>query len=161
MFTGFLTLGSLCGIVSLGWLIVQFRVQTTQRLRLNSARAPGGGVDVLIQYRPSRTRVGLKARLTLIEPDIAHLTAGIREERSDRYGAYGARMPDETVTGRSIEVTLKHLQTDAPGVFSGVFYVMGDAKPPIGEARVRVEIWTDAGPTRLAAREATVRAINW
>ena len=160
MFLGFLVLGSLCGMISLSWLIVQFRTQTHRRLRLTSARAASGGIDVLIQYRPARTRVGLKARLTLLEPEGARLTAGTREERSDRYGVYDAKMQDGSSPGRAIEISLKHLQPDPPGVFAGVFYVVA-ADAAVAAARVRVEIWTDAGPTRLTGREVTVRAINW
>ena len=115
----------------------------------------------MIQYRPSRTRVGLKARLTLLDPGAAQLMGGARQERGDRYGAFAAKIPDETTIGRSIDTRLNHLQPDPPGIFSGVFYVVPDNEAAISTARVRVEIWTDAGPTQLTAREVTVRAINW
>jgi len=161
MFSGFLALGSLCGLVSFVWLLVQLRTQARQRLRLTSARTTSGGIDVLVQYRPARTRVGLTARLTLLDAEDARLIGGVREERADRYGAYGAKMPVEAITGRSIEVALRNLQPDPPSVFSGVFYVAGPESGAINAARVRVEIWTEAGPTRLVSRELTVRAINW
>jgi hypothetical protein len=161
MFSGFLVSGSLCGLISLAWLLVQWRAQTRQRLRLTSARTASGGIDVLIQYQPSRTRVGLTARLTLLDADGARLIGGVREERSDRYGVYGAKLLDEANAGRSIQVVLRNLQPDPPSVFAGVFYVDGPEGAPTNIARVRVEVWTEAGPTRLATREATVRAINW
>ena len=132
-----------------------------QRLRVTSTRAPSGGLDVLIQYQPSRTRVGLRAKLTLIEPVEAQLVSGVRQERGDRYGAYAAKMPDETISGPSIETSLKHLQPDPHGVFAGLFYVVGLEGSAVSTARVRTEIWTDVGPTRLASREVPVRAISW
>jgi hypothetical protein len=161
MFSGFLVLGSLCGMISLAWLLVQLRTQTRQRLRLSSARTAPGGIDVLIQYRPARTRVGLSAKLTLLDNDKAQLIGGVREERLDRYGAYGAKIPLDTVAGRSIEVILRNLQPDPPGVFAGVFYVSGAEGAPINAARIRIEIWTEVGPTCLTTRDMTVRAINW
>jgi hypothetical protein len=42
-----------------------------------------------------------------------------------------------------------------------VFYVTGSDNAPPTSAKVRLEIWTDAGPTRLAARETTLHVINW
>jgi hypothetical protein len=161
MFSGFLAVGSLCGLIALGWLILQSYRRTQSRLMVTSARSPGGGLDVLIQYRPTRTRVGLKARLSLADAPRAKLMGGARQERGDRYGAFVAKMPDEAVIGQTIETRLTHLQADQPGVFSGIFYVVAEGDAPITAARVRLEIWTDVGPTRLISREVTVRAINW
>jgi len=145
-------------MISLIWLIINFRREMRRRLRIVSARAGAGGLDVLVQYRPTRTRVGLKAKITLLEPAAGELVGGDRQERADRYGVYAAKVPDETVRGASIEIALKNLQPDPPGQFTGLFSVStGDAA--VTSARVRVDIWA-AGPTRLESREATVRAIN-
>ena len=154
----FYALGSCCGLISLIWLIANFRQQSQRRLRIASTRAASGGLDVLVQYRPARTRVGLKARLTLLEPAHGELISGDRQERADRYGVYAAKLMDETVRGGTIETALKNLQPDPPGQFAGLFSVVAGAAS-LGEARVRVEIWA-AGPTRLESREVTVRAIN-
>ena len=154
----FYALGSCCGVISLIWLIANFRQQSQRRLRIASTRAAGGGLDVLVQYRPARTRVGLKARLTLLEPAGGELISGDRQERADRYGVYAAKLMDETVRGGAIEIALKNLQPDPPGQFAGLFSVVAGAAS-LAEARVRVEIWA-AGPTRLESREVTVRAIN-
>jgi len=145
-------------VISLIWLIVNFRQQTQRRLRVASTRAAGGGLDVLVQYRPARSRAGLKARLTLLEPAGGELISGDRQERADRYGVYAAKLVDETIRGASIEIALKNLQPDPPGQFAGLFSVVADAAT-LGAARVRVEIWA-AGPMRLESREVTVRAIN-
>jgi len=153
-----IALGSCCGVISLIWLILNFRQQTQRRLRIASTRGAGGGLDVLVQYRPARTRVGLKAKLTLIEPAGGELISGDRQERADRYGVYAAKIVDEAARGPSIEIVLKNLQPDPPGQFAGLFCVAaGDAA--LASARVKVEIWA-AGPTRLESREITVRAIN-
>jgi len=156
--SAFFALGSCCGVISLIWLILNFRRETQRRLRIASTRAAGGGLDVLVQYRPARTRVGLKARLTLLEPAGGELVSGDRQERADRYGVYAAKLMDETTRGASIEIALKNLQPDPPGQFAGLFSVVAGAAT-IASARVRVEIWA-AGPTRLESREVTVRAIN-
>ena len=111
-----------------------------------------------MQYRPARTRVGLKARVTLIEPAGGELVAGDRQERADRYGVYAAKLVDETTRGTSIEIALKTLQPDPPGQFAGLFSVAAGAAP-LASARVQIEIWA-AGPTRLESREVTVRAIS-
>jgi hypothetical protein len=140
-------------VISLIWLVLNYRQDLQRRLRVVSARAAGGGLDVLVQYRPARTRVGLKATLTLLEPATGELVGGDRQERADRYGVYAAKMTDETVRGRNIEIALKNLQPDPPGQFAGLFTV-ADAN-----ARVRIEIWA-AGPTRLESREVSVRALN-
>jgi hypothetical protein len=126
-----------------------------------STRSLTGGVDALIQYRPGRTRVGLSAKATLIEPEGAHLMGGVRQERGDRYGAFSVDEPDQSVKGRSIETPLRHLRPDPLGVFSGVIYVGADAGEQPSTARVRLEIWTAAGPTRLAVRNVEVSAIHW
>ena len=145
-------------MISLIWLILNLRQQSQRRFRVASTRGAGGGLDVLVQYRPARTRVGLKAKLTLIEPAGGELISGDRQERADRYGVYAAKIMDETVRGASIEIALKNLQPDPPGQFAGLFSVIaGDAVLP--SARVRVELWA-AGPTRLERREITARAIN-
>ena len=145
-------------MISLIWLILNFRRETQRRLRIASTRAAGGGLDVLVQYRPARTRVGLKATLTLLEPAGGELISGDRQERADRYGVYAAKLMDETIRGASIEIALKNLQPDPPGQFAGLFSVVAGAAT-IASARVRVEIWA-AGPARLESREVTVRAIN-
>ncbi len=146
-------LGSCCGVISLIWLVLNYRRDTQRRLRVVSTRGASGGVDVLVQYRPSRTRVGLKAAITLIEPAAAELIGGDRQERADRYGVYAAKMTDETVRGSSIEIALKNLQPDPPGQFAGLFSV-SDAS-----SRVKIEIWA-AGPARLETREVSLRSIN-
>ena len=153
-----IALGSCCGVISLIWLILNFRQQTQRRLRISSARGAAGGLDVLVQYRPARTRVGLKARLTLIEPAGGELVSGDRQERADRYGVYAAKIMDEAARGASIEIALKNLQPDPPGQFAGLFCVVG-TDAALSSARVKVEIWA-AGPTRLESREITARAIN-
>jgi len=145
-------------VISLIWLIVNFRQQSQRRLRIGSTRGASGGLDVLVQYRPARTRVGLKAKLTLLEPAGGELISGDRQERADRYGVYAAKLMDETTRGASIEVALKNLQPDPPGQFAGLFSVVAGAAS-LAAARVRIEIWA-AGPTKLESREVTVRAIN-
>lgn len=157
----FYTLGALSGFVALIWLLIQHRQTVQHRLTLSTARALVGGLDVLVQYRPERARVGLKARISLIQPEGALLQAGVRRERGDRYGAYVVSEPENEVTGASIEVPLRRLRPDPPGVVCGVFYVTGSANAPPTSAKVRLEIWTDAGPTRLARRDATLNVINW
>jgi hypothetical protein len=154
-------LGSLSGFASLTWLILQYANQDRNRLSVASTRSLTGGIDVLIQYRPQRTRVGLSARVTLIEPATAHLLGGVRQERGDRYGAYAVDEPDDAVRGASIETPLKHLRPDPLGVFAGVVYVNADQGDQPSMARLRLEIWTEAGPTRIAARDVEVRAIHW
>ena len=161
MFSVVFLLGSLCGFTSLTWLILQYRDQDRNRLVVTSTRSLTGGIDVLIQYRPPRTRVGLSARVTLIEPASAHLLGGVRQERGDRYGAYAVDEPDTAVKGSSIETPLKRLRPDPLGVFAGVVYVSADDGEQPSTARIRLEIWTEAGPTRLAARDVEVRAIHW
>jgi len=145
-------------VISLIWLIVNFRQQSQRRLRIGSTRGASGGLDVLVQYRPARTRVGLKAKMTLLEPAGGELISGDRQERADRYGVYAAKLMDETTRGASIEVALKNLQPDPPGQFAGLFSVVAGAAS-LAAARVRIEIWA-AGPTKLESREVTVRAIN-
>ena len=154
-------LGSLCGFASLTWLILQYRDQDRNRLVVTSTRSLTGGIDVLIQYRPPRTRVGLSARVTLIEPKSAHLLGGVRQERGDRYGAYAVDEPDAAVKGSAIETPLRRLRPDPVGVFAGVIYVSADQDNQPSSAKLRLEIWTEAGPTRLAARDVEVRAIHW
>jgi|SRR6185312_15488928 len=154
-------LGSTCGYVALIWLLLRFRAEERTRLEVFSTRSLTGGVDALIQYRPRRTRVGLTAKIILLEPAEAHLLAGVRQERGDRYGAYVVNEPDEAVKGRMIETPLRHMRPDPQGVFTGVVYVGADAGDQPKTARVRLEIWTAAGPTRLAARDVEVRAIHW
>lgn len=154
-------LGSLCGFTSLIWLVVQQGYQDRGRLVVTSTRSLTGGIDVLIQYRPRRTRVGLSARVSLVEPGTAYLLGGVRQERGDRYGAYSVNEPDAAVRGASIETPLKHLRPDPLGVFAGVVYVSSDGGDQPSTARLRLEIWTQAGPMRLAAREVEVRAIHW
>jgi hypothetical protein len=154
-------LGSICGFTSLIWLVVQQRNQDRNRLIVTSTRSLTGGIDVLIQYRPRRTRVGLSARVSLIEPVTAHLLGGVRQERGDRYGAYAVDQPDAAVRGASIETPLKHLRPDPLGVFAGVVYVSADEGDQPSRAMLKLEIWTQAGPIRLAAREVEVRAIHW
>lgn len=157
----FYALGAASGFVSLAWLLVQWRAQARTRLTLSTARALTGGLDVLIQYQPERARVGLRAKVKLIEPVDAALLAGVRQERGDRYGAYVVAEPDQAVSGRQLDVPLRHLRPDPKGIVSGVFYVTGSDNAPPSSARVRLEIWTDAGPTRLAQRETTLNVINW
>jgi hypothetical protein len=154
-------LGSLCGFTSLIWLVIQQGYQDRGRLVVTSTRSLTGGIDVLVQYRPRRTRVGLSARVSLLEPGTAHLLGGVRQERGDRYGAYSVNEPDVAVKGVSIETPLKHLRPDPLGVFAGVVYVSADEGDQPRTARLRLEIWTQAGPMRLAAREVEVRAIHW
>jgi hypothetical protein len=154
-------MGALSGFASLIWLLLQYRQTVARRLNLTTARAPSGGLDVLIQYRPDRARVGLRARVRLLEPKGATLLSGVRHERGDRYGAYVVSEPQPPVSGHSIDLNLRHLRPDPVGVVCGTFYVTGSDDAPPSSARVRLEIWTDAGPTRLAQREATLRIINW
>ncbi len=154
-------LGSLCGFISLTWLILQYRDLDRSRLSVTSTRSLTGGIDVLIQYRPRRTRLGLSARVRLIEPASAHLVGGVRQERGDRYGAYAIDEPDAAVKGVAVETPLKRLRPDPLGVFAGVVYVNADQGDQPGAAKLRLEIWTEAGPTRLAARDVEVRAIHW
>jgi hypothetical protein len=161
MFSVVLILGSLCGYAALTWLILQYRQQDRNRLEVFSTRSLTGGIDALIQYRPQRTRVGLSAKVTLLEPAGAHLMSGARHERGDRYGAYAIDEPDAEVKGRSVETPLRHLRPDPHGVYAGVVYVGADEGGQPTAARVRLEIWTAAGPTRLAARDIEVRAIHW
>jgi hypothetical protein len=157
----FFTLGALCGLISLAWLAAQQWRSVRRSLIISTTRAITGGLDVLVQYRPGRARVGLRARVSLIEPEDASLLAGVRLERGDRYGAYVVSEPDQPRAGRTIEVPLRHLRPDPPGVVCGVFYVTGSDNAPPTAARVRLEVWTDAGPTRLARRDATLRIISW
>jgi hypothetical protein len=153
--------GSLCGFASLTWLLLQYRDKARNRLAVTSTRSLTGGIDVLIQYRPRRTRVGLSARVALTEPTSAHLVGGVRQERGDRYGAYAIDEPDNAVKGQAIETPLRRLRPDPDGVFAGVIYVNADQGDQPSSAKLRLEIWTEAGPTRLAAREVEVRAIHW
>lgn len=157
----FYALGALCGFVSLVWQLIQWRAQARSRLTLSTARALTGGLDVLVQYRPDRARVGLRAKVKLLEPADAALLAGIRQERGDRYGAYAIAEPADAVAGRQVDFPLRHLRPDPKGMVSGVFYVTGSDNAPPSSARVKLEIWTDAGPTRLAQREATLNVISW
>jgi hypothetical protein len=154
-------LGSLCGFTSLIWLVIQQGYQDRGRLVVTSTRSLTGGIDVLVQYRPRRTRVGLSARVSLLEPGTAHLLGGVRQERGDRYGAYSVNEPDIAVKGVSIETPLKHLRPDPLGVFAGVVYVSADAGDQPSTAKLKLEIWTQAGPMRLATRDVEVRAIHW
>ena len=157
----FSVLGALCGVASLAWLLARGVQSTRDRLTLSTARALTGGLDVLIQYRPGRARVGLRARVWLLEPVGASLLTGVRQERGDRYGAYAIAEPDEASTGEVVDVPLRHLRPDPKGVVCGVFYVTGSADAPPTAARVKLEIWTDAGPTRLEHREARLQIIEW
>ena len=154
-------LGALCGFVALIWRLFDQWALEGARLTVTSTRSLTGGVDALIQYRPRRTRVSLSAKVTLLEPAAAHLVGGLRQERGDRYGAYSVSEPDETTKGRSVEVPLRHQRPDPQGVYAGVVYVDADQGEQPSAARVRLEIWTAAGPTRLAARTVEVRAIHW
>jgi hypothetical protein len=154
-------LGSLCGFASLTWLLLQYRDKDRNRFAVTSTRSLTGGIDVLIQYRPRRTRVGLSARVALIEPQTAHLLGGVRHERGDRYGAYAVDEPGGAVKGQAIETPLKHLRPDPDGVFAGVIYVNADQGDQPSTAKLKLEIWTEAGPARLATREVEVRAIHW
>ena len=154
-------LGSICGYMSLIWLVLQYANQDRNRLAVTSTRSLTGGIDVLIQYRPQRTRLGLSARVTLIEPITAHLVGGVRQERGDRNGAYAIDEPDIAVKGQTIETPLRRLRPDPLGVFAGVIYVNADQGDQPSTARLKLEIWTEAGPTRIAAREVEVRAIHW
>jgi hypothetical protein len=85
----------------------------------------------------------------------------VRQERGDRYGAYVVAEPEAPTRGQAVDFPLRHLRPDPTGVFSGVFYVTGSDNAPPTSAKVRLEIWTDAGPTRLAQRDATLQVINW
>ena len=123
MFSVVVLLGSLCGYLALIWRLRELWADERTRLSVISTRSLTGGVDALIQYRPRRTRVGLSAKVTIIEPAGAHLTGGVRHERGDRYGAYAVDEPDRTVKGASIETSLRHLRPDPQGVFAGVVYV--------------------------------------
>jgi hypothetical protein len=161
MITVVFFLGSLCGFVALAWLILQFLEQDRNRLLVISTRSLTGGVDALIQYRPRRTRVGLSAKVTLMEPATAHLLTGVRQERGDRYGVYVIDEPDRAQKGSTVETPLKHLRPDPDGVFAGVIYINADEGDQPSAAKVRLEIWTEAGPTRLATRDVEVRAIHW
>jgi hypothetical protein len=161
MFSVVVLLGSLCGYLAFIWRIADLWADDRARLSVISTRSLTGGVDTLIQYRPRRTRVGLSAKVTLIEPAGAHLTGGVRQERGDRYGAYAIDEPDRTVKGVSIETPLHHLRPDPQGVFAGVVYVGADGDEQPSAATVRLEIWTAAGPTRLATRDVRVSAIPW
>lgn len=154
-------LGSICGFASLTWLIVQYRHQDRSRLAVISTRSLTGGIDILIQYRPRLTRVGLTARVKLLDPGSAHLLGGVRQERGDRYGAYAVDEPNPAIRGKAIETPLKHLRPDPLGVFAGVVYVNADEGDQPSTAKVRLEIWTAAGPTRLVSRDVEVRAIHW
>jgi hypothetical protein len=120
-----------------------------------------GGLDVLVQYRPGRARVGLRARVRLLDPSDGALLAGVRQERGDRYGAYAVAEPGEPARGHAIDLPLRRLRPDPVGTVCGVFYVTGSDNAPPTSAKVRLEIWTDAGPTRLEQRETTLRVINW
>ncbi len=157
----FLFLGAMSGFASLTWLVLQYRQSIRRRLTISTARALTGGLDVLVQYRPGRARVGLRARVQLIEPKGASLMAGIRQERGDRYGAYVVAEPEAAIHGRELAVPLRHLRPDPAGIVCGVFYVTGSDNVAPTSARIRLEIWTDAGPTRLALRETTLKVINW
>jgi hypothetical protein len=162
MFIVVVAAGSLCGFISLAWLILRQVEETRERLTITSARSQTGGVDVRVQYRPDRTRVGLSARVELIEPTSgAKLLAGVRQERGDRYGAYAIDEPDTAVSGSRIEVPLRHLRPDPTGVFAAIFYVEAEGGEPPRSAKVKIEIWTEAGPTRLISRAAEVHAIHW
>jgi hypothetical protein len=143
------------------WRVLDLWEGDRARLSVVSTRSLTGGVDALIQYRPSRTRVGLSVKVTLIEPAGAHLIGGVRHERGDRYGAYSVDEPDQSVKGLSIETPLRHLRPDPHGVFGGVIYVGADEGEQPSAAKVRLEIWTAAGPTRLAVRDVEVSAIHW
>ncbi len=161
MFSVVVLFGSLCGFVALVWRAADLWADERGRLSVISTRSLTGGVDALIQYRPRRTRVGLSAKVTLLEPSSAHLIGGLRQERGDRYGAYAVAEPGELLKGASIETPLRHLRPDPQGVFAGVVYVGADVGEQPRSARIRLEIWTAAGPTRLASREIEVNAINW
>jgi hypothetical protein len=105
--------------------------------------------------------VGLRARVKLIEPKEASLLTGVRQERGDRYGAYAIAEPDAQSSGEAIDVPLRHLRPDPRGVVCGVFYVTGSANAPPSTAKVKLEVWTDAGPTLLEQREARLQIIQW
>src|SRR5580693_9484700 len=92
--------GSLCGVAALVWRAADLWADERGRLSVLSTGSLTGGIDALIQYRPRRTRVGLSAKVTLIEPTTAHLLCGVRQERGDRYGAYVIDEPDQTRKGR-------------------------------------------------------------
>ena len=154
-------LGSFCGVAALIWRVVdQWRLERG-RLSITSTRSLTGGVEALIQYRPRGTRVGLSAKAALLEPARAHLVGGRRLERGDRYGAYTVNEPDGAAKGSRIEAPLRRLRPDPIGVYAGVIYVDAEQGEQPSAARVRLEIWTEAGPTRLAARTVEVRAIHW
>jgi hypothetical protein len=157
----FFALGALSGLASLVWLWLLRQQAADQQLTLSTARAIAGGLDVLVQYKPGRARVGLRARVQLIEPADASLLTGVRRERGDRYGAYVVSEPNQEVRGPTVDFALRHLRPDPPGVVCGVFYVTGSDNAPPTSARVKLEIWTDAGPTRLAHRDTTLRVINF
>jgi hypothetical protein len=161
MFLVIVLLGSLCGYLALIWRVGELWSDERARLSVISTRSLTGGVDALIQYRPRRTRLGLSAKATLTEPAGAHLIGGVRQERGDRYGAYAVGEPDATVKGASVEIPLRHLRPDPIGVFAGLIYVGADDGEQPSAARIRLEIWTAAGPTRLAARDVRVSAIPW
>jgi hypothetical protein len=161
MFVVVVLLGALGGYLALIWRLSDLWTEERGRLSVASTRSLTGGVDALIQYRPRRTRVGLSAKVTLLEPAGAHLVGGVRQERGDRYGAYAVGEPDQMVKGRSVETPLRHLRPDPQGVFAGVIYVGADEGEQPSSARIRLEIWTAAGPTRLATRDVSVSAINW
>ena len=154
--------GSLCGFISLTWLILRQLEQMRERLTVTSSRSLMGGIDVRVQYRPDRTRVGLSARVELVEPKSGvRLLAGVRQERGDRYGAYVVDEPDAAISGPSIEIPLRRLRPDPIGVFAAVFYVEADGGEAPRTAAVKIDVWTDAGPTRLVSRVVEVQAINW
>lgn len=157
----FFALGALSGIASLIWLLIQHQQSVRQRLTLTTARALTGGLDVLVQYRPTRARVGMRARVRLLEPKGASLLAGVRQERGDRYGAYVVAEPQSPSSGQAVDFALRHLRPDPAGTVCGVFYVTGSDNAPPTSAKVKLEIWTDAGPTRLEQRDATLQVINW
>jgi len=161
MFSVVVLFGSLCGFIALVWRAADLWVDERGRLSVISTRSLTGGIDALVQYRPRRTRVGLSAKVSLLGPSSAHLVGGVRQERGDRYGAYAVSEPDEMVKGQSIETPLRHLRPDPRGVFAGVVYVGADAGEQPRSARIHLEIWTAAGPTRLAARDIEVNAIHW
>jgi hypothetical protein len=161
MFSVVVLFGSLCGVAALIWRAADLWADERGRLSVLSTGSLTGGIDALIQYRPRRTRVGLSAKVTLLDPSGAHLIGGLRQERGDRYGAYLVGEPDQRLKGGSVETPLRHLRPDPRGVFAGVVYVGADEGEQPRSARIRLEIWTAAGPTRLAARDVEVNAINW
>ncbi len=68
--------------------------------------------------------------------------------------------PDKDILRSPRDVPLRHLRPDPKGVVCGVFYVTGSANAPPTLAKVKLEIWTDAGPTRLRQTEATLQIIE-